>query len=109
MVNGLVCKVLNLGPRHQQIVAEITGSEYASILTMTIGLLEIGMAVWILSRVKTRLNALVQIVVILVMNILEFILVPELLLFGKLNSLFALIFTSIIYYNEFVVTKTVRN
>ena len=59
------------------------------------------MAVWILSGYKTKLNAIAQITVVAIMNILEFILVPDLLLWGKINSLFAFIFISVVYFNEF--------
>ena len=41
LINGLFCKVMNLVPRHQLIVARILGEEYAGILTKTIGVLEI--------------------------------------------------------------------
>ena len=61
------------------------------------------MAVWIISRIKQRLNAITQIIIIAVMNTLEFLLVPDLLLWGKLNSLFAFTFILFIYYNEFVL------
>lgn len=63
------------------------------------------MAVWILSGYKTKLNAITQIAVVAIMNTLEFILVPDLLLWGKLNSLFAFIFISVVYYNEFSINK----
>jgi hypothetical protein len=33
-VNGLFCKVLNLVPRHQEIVSRILRSEYSRILTV---------------------------------------------------------------------------
>ena len=105
IANGLFCKVLNLVPRHQLIVSKILGTEYAWLLTKTIGTAEIFMAIWILSGFKTRLNVLTQIVVIATMNTLEFILVPDLLLFGKVNSIFALIFILVIAYNEFVLNK----
>ena len=105
LVNGLFCKVLDLVPRHQAIVSRILGMEYASILTITIGFSEIVMAVWILSRFKSKFNALTQIVVIAAMNILEFLLVPDLLLWGKLNAFFAFIFILLIYYNEFILNK----
>ena len=59
------------------------------------------MAVWILSAYKTKLNAIVQIAIVATMNILEFMLVPDLLLWGKLNSLFAFIFILVVYFNEF--------
>jgi hypothetical protein len=64
------------------------------------------MAVWIVSRIKSKLNALTQIAVIATMNTLEFILVPDLLLWGKLNSLFAFILIVVIYLNEFKLQPT---
>jgi hypothetical protein len=105
LANGLFCKVLNLVPRHEQIVARILGEEFSRPLTLTIGLAEIAMAVWIMSGIKSRLNALAQIVIVAMMNILEFILVPDLLLWGKANSVFALIFIFVIYFNEFILNK----
>jgi uncharacterized membrane protein YphA (DoxX/SURF4 family) len=105
IVNGLFCKVLNLVPRHEQIVARILGDDYSRSLTILIGLSEIIMAVWILSGYKTKLNAIAQIVVVATMNTLEFIHVPDLLLWGKLNSLFAFIFILVVYFNEFYLIK----
>ncbi len=104
-INGLFCKVLNCVPRHQQIVAEILGETYARPLTLLIGLLEIGMGFWILSGIRTRLNVFVQIVIIATMNTLEFILVPDLLLWGRVNSIFALLFIFLVYFNEFYLNK----
>lgn len=101
IVNGLFCKILNLVPRHQEIVGRILGDEYSRELTVLIGISEIVMAVWILSTYKRKLNALTQMIIIGLMNILEFILVPDLLLWGKLNSIFAILFIMLIYYNEF--------
>ncbi|MFT3683123.1 MAG: DoxX-like family protein [Ferruginibacter sp.] len=101
MVNGLFCKLLNLVPRHQQIVARILGEQHAAIFTKLIGLSEILMAAWIISNIKPRLNALAQVMIITVMNTLEFILVPDLLLWGRLNALFAFILILIVLYNEF--------
>jgi hypothetical protein len=103
LINGLFCKVLNLVPRHQQIVAEILGPVVAAPLTRTIGFLEMGMAVWVLSRWYPRFCGVVQIGLVVVMNVLEFFLVPDLLLFGKMNSLFALLFVIVVYYNTFVL------
>jgi hypothetical protein len=101
IVNGLFCKVFNLVPRHQEIVARILGNEHARLLTGLIGLSEIAMTVWILSGFRKRLNAIIQIVIIASMNILEFILAPDLLLWGKANIIFAFMFVLLIYYNEF--------
>ncbi|MFC6269144.1 DoxX-like family protein [Frigoriflavimonas asaccharolytica] len=103
LANGLFCKVLNLIPRHQEIVARILGEEYASIFTILIGFSEIAMAIWILSKYFWKLNAILQIGIIILMNILEFILAPDLLLWGRFNILFALLFALLIYYQNFVL------
>lgn len=109
LINGLFCKVLKFVPRHEEIVARILGDNHSRILTITIGISEIFMAVWILSGIKTKLNAILQIIVIASMNILEFILVPDLLLWGHYNSLFAFLFTLLIYFNEFYLnSKTIK-
>lgn len=103
--NGFFCKVLNLVPRHQQIVARILGAENAFVFTKIIGVLEIIMGFWVLSNYKSKWNALVQIVVVSTMNILEFILVPDLLLWGRFNIFFALIFVYFVYYNAFKIKE----
>lgn len=105
IANGLICKVLNLVPRLREIVSRILGSDHSRLFTILIGLSEIVMAGWILSGLWTRLNAVTQIVVIATMNVLEFFLVPDLLLWGKLNSLWAFLFILLIYYNEFWLNK----
>ena len=85
IVNGAFCKVLGLVPRHEEIVFRISSFDRpsANIATLGIGILEVVMAIWILSNFKARLNAISQIIIIAIMNILEFILVPDLLLWGK--------------------------
>ena len=105
VANGLFCKVLNLVPRHEEIVANILGNEHSRLLTILIGLSETLMTVWILNGIKTRLNTATQILVIATMNTLEFILVPDLLFWGKANSIFAFMFILLIYYNGFLVNK----
>ncbi len=105
LLNGLVCKVLNLVPRHGQIVAEILGATHAATLTLLIGLAEIVMAAWVLSGFRPKTNAIVQIAVVAGMNILEFVLVPDLLLWGRLNALFALLFIGFVYYHAFVIRR----
>jgi len=104
LINGLFCKVLNLVPRHQQIVARIIGDSHAAGLTRAIGFAEIAMAVWILSGIKPRLNAITQIVIIGTMNTLEFLLAPDLLLWGRFNALYALLFILLILY-VFILKK----
>jgi hypothetical protein len=103
-VNGLICKVFGLVPRHEKIVAVILNDEHSRLLTVLIGLAEVVMAVWILTRYRPKLNAIMQIGVVAAMNILEFVFVPDLLLFGRVNAVFALLFIGVIYYNEFVLS-----
>lgn len=105
LTNGLFCKVLNLVPRHKEIVARILGDEHAEMLTFLIGLSEIMMAVWIISGIYKRFNAITQIIVVAAMNVLEFILVPDLLLWGRANILFASMFIILVYYHAFHFQK----
>jgi len=105
LVNGLFCKVLNLVERHEQIVARILGTDHARPLTLLIGLSEIVMAAWIVSGFRSRLNALAQIAIVGTMNVLEFALVPDLLLWGRMNAAFAFLFILAVYYNEFELNK----
>lgn len=106
LANGLLCKVLNLVPRHQQIVARILGAEYAQPLTVLIGISEIAMAVWVLSRLFIRLSAALQIAIVLTMNVIEFSFAPDLLLWGRLNIVFAILFSALVYYNAFVLAPS---
>jgi hypothetical protein len=103
--NGFFCKVLNLVPRHKQIVERILGSNASSLFTKVIGVAEIVIAIWIVSGIKSKINALTQVMIIAVMNTLEFFLAPDLLLWGKFNALFAFIFILVIYFNEFLLNK----
>jgi len=92
-------------PRHERIVARILGDAHAVLLTKAIGCAEICMAVWIISGIKPRLNAVTQIIVVAAMNAIEFSLAPDLLLFGKINAVVALVFIAVIYVNEFMLNK----
>jgi len=103
--NGLFCKVLNLVPRHEEIVATILGEKHSRFLTISIGLMETAMALWILFRVKSRLNAVLQIVVVATMNTIEFVMVPGLLLWGKFNAFYAFLFILVVFFNEFYLKK----
>ncbi len=103
LINGLYAKILGFVPRHQEIVARILGSDFSFVAVKVIGVLEICMFVWVISRKFSRLAAIMQIVIVLTMNILEFVLVPDLLLLGRMNIIVALVFVSVVYINEFVV------
>ncbi|MGV9003371.1 DoxX-like family protein [Flavobacterium sp.] len=110
LVNGLFCKILNYVPRHEEIVGAILSLDRPSayFITKIIGFSEILMAIWVLTGIKARWNAVAQIIIIATMNLLEFVLVPDLLLWGSFNSIFAFIFIFIIYYNTFIVAKKTR-
>lgn len=101
LVNGLVAKVLNLVPRHTEIVANILGEENARPLTILIGCSEIAMAVWIYLDWYRKPTAIAQIAIILTMNTLESLLVPDLLLWGYFNPVFAALFCGLIWYHGF--------
>lgn len=107
LLNGLYAKVLNQVPRHGEIVGEILVKDHARNLTMAIGFLEVIMAIWVFSQFKSKINAILQITVISTMNILEFFWVPDLLLWGRFNAVFAVLFISLIYFNQFVLKKKV--
>ena len=105
LINGLFCKVLNLVPRHEEIVGRVLGNLHSQILTILIGVSEIIMAIWILIGFKSKFNAIAQIIIVATTNILEFTLVPDLLLWGKLNILFAFLFITIVFFNEFYLKQ----
>lgn len=98
LANGLLCKVLNLVPRHQEIVARILGEDLAPILTPAIGAGEILMAVWVLSRKQPAWCAYTQIGLVATMNTIEAILAPDLLLWGRWNAAFAALFIVVVYF-----------
>lgn len=100
-VNGFGCKVLNLAPRHTEIVGQILGKQYARPLTIAIGIAETLLAVWILTGKWRKSTAVLQILLVLCMNILEFFLVPEMLLWGRMNLIFAIIFSLLIYVHAY--------
>ena len=83
------------------------GHENSRLITLMIGLSEIAMSVWILSGIKPKANAIVQIGVVATMNIIELMVAPDLLLWGRLNILFASLFMLLIYFNEFVWNRKI--
>lgn len=107
-INGFVCKLLNFVPRHRLIVAHILGEEHSGLFTRTIGISEVLMAVWIISGIKPEFCAIVQIIIVAAMNIIEFITVPRLLLFGRMNSLVAALFIVVVYCNAFVLPNFIN-
>ena len=100
LANGLLCKLLLLVPRHAAIVARILGPAHAGLLTRLIGLGEIGIGLWVISGIKPRWCAWTQIALVLTMNSLEAMLAPDLLLWGRFNAVFAVLFCGLIYFHR---------
>jgi len=106
IVMGLYCKVLGQVPRHELIVGEILGTEIAIWLTPLIGLGEVCLGIWIATGYYRKLSASLQIVLVITMNILEFTIAVEHLLWGPLNMIFALLFCGLVYWNAFTLNQT---
>ena len=104
LINGLLSKVLGLTPRHEAIVARILGNEFAHPFTILIGISEIFMAIWILSKFRAKFNTYTQILLVTTMNLLETILASDLLLWGHWNLLWAITFCLIIWKNHRLAT-----
>lgn len=105
LINGLYCKLLDFVPRHKEIVGRILGDQHALYTTKMIGLGEVFLAVLIIFGFRSRILAIIQIILVVFMNTLEIIVAPDLLLFGRLNGVLALVFIMIIIYTEFYLNK----
>ena len=103
LANGIYCKILGAVSRHEEIVANILGAQFAPVFTNMIGVGEVLIAIWILSGLYSKFCSIFQMIMIGVMNVIEFFVVPDLLLWGRLNILFACLLVALIYYREFVL------
>jgi hypothetical protein len=101
LVMGLYCKVLGQVPRHEAIVADIFDPNTAVWLTPLIGVGECFLALWIASGLYRKISASLQILLVITMNILEFTIAVDHLLWGPINILFALLFCAVVYWNGF--------
>jgi len=108
-VNGFACKVLNMVPRHTEIVGAILQTLNARPITITIGLAETLLAIWIFIGKFRKPTAILQIFLVLSMNMVEFILVPDLLLWGRLNLIFAILFSVVVYVHGFKLKPAARS
>lgn len=77
--HGLYSKLLDGIPRHRMIVARVLGEEFAEVATVVVGLLEVLLGLWVLSRMLPRTCAVVQTLALLAMNSLEIARAPDLL------------------------------
>lgn len=105
LVNGLWYKVLQMVPRHEQIVARILGAQFSKPITLVIGLLEVFLGLWILLAKKQKALSVIQIGLVLSMNIMEVALARDLLLWGALNLIFALLFCCMVYWYGFQLSE----
>jgi hypothetical protein len=101
LVNGIWCKILDSVPRHREIVARILGEEHSLLLTRMIGVGEVVMALWILTGIRWKWSCAAQIAAVAVMNVIEFLVVPDMLLFGRFNSLVALAYIMVVAWAGF--------
>ena len=101
--------MLHLVPRHEEIVARILGETHAGLITRIIGMLEVLLGIWVLTGIRKRLTAIVQMALVGTMNALEALLAPDLLLWGRFNALIAVVFIFVIYANEWILGKQSRN
>lgn len=106
LINGLFCKLMNGVPRHPEIIATILGESHLNILVVLIGSGEMIIAFWIWSGRYLIACAWLQITLVLTMNIIEQIMVPELLLWGHWNLLWALGFCALIWFTLIRKVKT---
>jgi hypothetical protein len=101
--NGLFAKALDLVPRHRMIVGRILGKQHSALISKLIGIAEICMAVWILTGIFPIFNAVAQVLIIATMNVIEFVLARDLLLFGRLNAVVAVGFIALIVWKAFLI------
>lgn len=109
LVFGLFGKLLPAAPRHAEIVGRVLGDEHALLLTRCIGLGEVLFAFWIWSGIRSRWAAVLQMMLVAVMNILEFSMARNLLMWGSLNALFAVGFIALVGWHEFRLKARIQN
>lgn len=101
LANGLYCKVLDGVPRHRQIVARLFGEDAAWLIIVAIGLAEVVLAAWVWSRWRQWLCVGTQIGIVLLMNAIEFVFARDLLLWGPLNAVFAMMFCAVVFFHSY--------
>jgi len=99
------CKILDCVPRHYEIVVAILtqslggsiAADWSESFTYLIGIGEVLLALLIWSNWRHKTVTWIQIILIGLMNTIEFVMVPDLLLWGRWNALFALLFMLFLY------------
>ncbi|TAG10051.1 MAG: hypothetical protein EAZ42_05155 [Verrucomicrobia bacterium] len=96
--HGLYSKISDGIPRHRQIVERILGEEMRDVATLSIGILEVMLGLWIFSRIWRKCCALVQTLALVSMNILEIRLAKDLLVSAPGMVVLNLAFLSLVWY-----------
>ncbi len=78
--HGLYSKLLHGVPRHQLIVGRVLGEGWAAPVTLTVGIGEVLLGLWIFSGRARRSCALLQTAALVSMNALEIALARDLLI-----------------------------
>ena len=96
---AILGKLFPITPTHREIVARVFGEALSGPLIIFIGLGELCVAGWILSGVARRWCGWFQIAAVVTMNCIELLIASNILLWGKLNGLFAGLFVLVVYSN----------
>jgi len=96
---GLLGKLVPITTTHNQIVARVFGSDVSGPITMAIGIGELFMALWVVSGRWSPICGWLQIALVVTMNCIELTIARDLLLWGPMNGIFALLFVSVVYLN----------
>jgi hypothetical protein len=96
---GLLGKLVPITTTHNQIVARVFGSDISAPITAAIGIGELFMALWVISGRWARICGWLQIALVVTMNCIELTVARDLLLWGPMNGVFALLFVSVVYLN----------
>ena len=99
IANGIWAKILGNVERHEIIVGRVFDPQIAPTLIVLIGVGELFIAAWIFSQFRPRICAALQISLVLTMNVIEFFIARDILLFGGFNFVFAFIFCLIVAYH----------
>ena len=78
--HGLYSKILNGIPRHRLIVGKILGDEWERSAVLAVGIAEVLLGAWVLSRRRPRACAATQTMAIVAMNTLEILYARDLLI-----------------------------
>ena len=93
--HGLYSKLLGGIPRHRAIVGRVLGEEWATPITLAVGVCEVLLGLWAYSRRHRRVCASVQTLAIAAMNSMEIARARDLLLSAPgmvaLNAMFLLL------------------